>query len=258
MSNVDTAEAALAVIGVHTVISREVEKINSKDRRRIRKLEDEITYRVKEMLAGRLDCDYPLPNDYDKLLEDLTMPFSPEQIQKTISFLPTDIQSGFMAVASNAYKSMQEAMPKNPLKTLAGVRLLSPDDPSYFHFHWLYSVLDDPLRVINLMSKGALFRDQAETVREIFPSISDAIDAAIDDEIPNIRATNDTWEVPFESDIGIRVWRSLPVIEGEYQTVYADQNQKQDPDIQPSKAQLSNTAAQSVSSADAMLYQKAT
>jgi hypothetical protein len=258
MSNVDTAEAAMAVIGIHAVISREVEKVSGKDRRRIRKLDQEITFRVREMLDGNLTCDYPLPNDYDKLLKDLTEPFNEEQIGKTIAFLPEDVKMPFMAIASNAYKDMQNAIPKHFLKTIAGVRQLSVDDPSYFHFHWLYSVLNDPLRAINLMAHGALFRDQAELIHEIFPSIADKIDEVIDDIIPDKKAKDNEWEVPFETDIGIRVWRSLPVIQGEYQTMYASQQEVKDMDPQPSKSQLSNTAAASVSGADATLYTKAT
>jgi len=257
MNSIDPAEAALSVIGVDAVISRSVEKVTSAQRKDMRRLDKAIRFKVKASLSDEPSAKYTLPPDYMKLLGDLTSPIMPDQINKMISFLPMDVQSSFISIASNAYEKLQQEMPKNSVQTIAGIRQLNPDDPSYFHFHWIYSVLDNPLRVIELIGNGSLLRVQTEAVREIYPSISSAIDNVFDEEIPAKKAKDESYELPMETEIGFRVWRSLPVVQGDYQQLYFDANKERDTDPEPSKSQLSNSAAASVSPAGAAMYPKA-
>lgn len=258
MSNIDQAEAALAVIGVDAVISRAVEKVSASQRKDIRNLGKMIKSRVSTMLATGVSVKYPLPPDYMQLLTDLTESMDQEQIQKTISFLPDDVQMPFMAIAGSMYSRLQEEIPKRVSRSTAGERQLTVDDPDYFRFYWVYSVLDNPMRVIDLIGNGSLLRVQAEAVKEFYPTISEAIDDAIDEVIPALRAKDKNFELPMETEIGLNVWRGLPVIEGEYQSMYYVENKQRDADPKPSDSQLSNSAAATVSSADALLYPKAT
>jgi len=258
MSSIDPSEATLAVIGMDAVISDAVEKVSAKQRRRIRKLDEEIKHRVGEMIHGRLKCDFPLPPPYRETLSKLfDSPIKPDQVQKMIAPLPQDVQNGFVAISSGVYKDIRDEFPRNTFKSIGGDITLDADDVEYFRWFWLYSVLNDPLRVINLMSTGALLRFQVDSVRENYPSISQCIDEAIDEAIPDARVKDSMFVPPLEADTGIKVWRSLPIIQGEYQMVYAKDNEEQKQDINPPKGQLSNSAAASESGAQAALYPRA-
>lgn len=257
MSNIDPVEATLAVVGMDKVISDAVEKITSKDRKRIVKMDEEIKSRVETMIHGNGKPRFSLPPDYMTLLDSLTKPMNVAQIEKMINALPPEVQTGFMARSSNIYKFLQNEIPKNSVKTIAGVKQLTPNDPDYFKFHWVYSVICDPLSSIDLMSAGALFRSQSDAVRMFFPSLSESIDDAIDEAIPNAKADDESFEVPFETEIGLRVWRSMPVIQGNYQDVYfnANQERKISPDM--SQAQLDHAAASTASPAEQAEFPKA-
>jgi len=257
MSNIDPAEATLAVVGIDSILDGSFKRITEKQRKRIDKLDEEIRSRAKSMIRAGLAPSFSLPPDYFELLDQLTKSKTFGEVEKMTLGLPIQVATGVKALVSNIYSFLQTQVPRNSVKTIAGGKVLTANDPDYFRFHWVYSVIRDPVSVTNLISAGALFRSQADAVNMFFPSVSAAIDEAIDDEIPNARAKEKDFEVPFDSDIGLKVWRSLPVIDGTYQDTYVNANKQRDVQQQPSKAQLDKSAQSALSPAQLEQYPRA-
>jgi len=257
-NKLDEAECALAVIGIHSVLSRKSGKVLAPQRKQIKDYGKIIKSKVRQMVDGTLECEFPMPPNYDSLLRDLSEPMNIGQIEAMIKPLGEDIKMPFQAIVSNAYQIIQPALPKNPYKTMAGTKNLPIDDPSFFSFYWTYSVINDPLRVIELMSAASLLRSQVDVVKKIFPSICAAIGDAIDIEIPAHKAKNRNFELTYTAEQGVLIWRGLPVVQGEYQSMYFDANKEKQDQQEPSKSQLSNTAASQVTAAGAVAYPKST
>jgi len=256
-SNLNPGEVALAVIGVRAVVSRAVEKINADQRRQMAAYDKIVRKRARELVADEIKCGWPEPPSYRPLLRDLTQPLDQHQVEAMLAPLDPETQTAFLPLAANAFLYLQAALPRSVSKSLAGFQQLPVDDPSWFRFAGLLRVLDDPLQVLELAAGGALMRYQVAAVRELFPGVAQAIDAALTAAIIEAKGRDRNYELPAAAETGVSVWFGMPTITVPTGAVYAQANAKRDQQPQPSKGQLSPAAQAALTDADAAQFPRA-
>ena len=251
-TEINKGEAALAVIGMKAVLSREIERITAPQKRDMNDYGRVIEKRIKELFNEEVKCTWPLPPSYKSMLKQTSEKVELSQIEQMISPLPSEVQMEFTTIAGKVYVALQALLPKRSSITLSGNTQLTIDDPTYLSFYNIFRVLDDPLQVIELASCGALLKSQCESVRSIYPTISAAIDEAIQNDV-----TNRKHDIPHVVEYGLSTWLNIPVFVGDYSSLYVDANKQQNKQQNPSESQLSPESATSITASESAQYPKA-
>lgn len=254
-TEINDGEAALAVVGMKAVLSRKVEKITAEQRREMKNYGKAVEKYVKALFADEVKCAWPELPTYKFMLDATSETVQQGQIEEMISVLPPQTQTDFVILAGKIYKALQATLPKRISVSLSGTEQLTIDDPTYFAFCNQFRVLNNPMQVLELASSAALLRTQCDVIRASFPTISAAMDEAIQNAVTD-RKKNDP--IPHLVELGLSVWLSLPTYNGNFDAVYAPANKVQQKTPSPSEAQLSPESAMTVSPADAAQFPKAT
>jgi len=221
-------------------------------------LETKIQEMCAALCAGKEMLNWPKVPSVDTLIKKTREPLTEDQIIKLIERLPEDDKHPYRREATEQLTFIIGAIPKSSMSTLAGPVRVNPSDLEVFAFEGLYRIVDDPLYVIRLMSRGALLQSQGDLCRKMFPSISTFIDQSIQDAIENEKAKNKDYQVPYLADSGIRDWRKIPIMIAPYQQMYFKDNQKRKGAAPPgpSQAQFSPESKSSLSAAQSALYRQ--
>lgn len=249
--DIDPGEVALSVIGVQAVISREVEKITAPQRREMLNLDAQVAKLARAVCRDSLEIPAQFPPSYRKLLEELTRPFNAGQVEAMIAPLPPETKRPFMMAAQRAFEYLQGRLPKSVYTTFAGDKQQPVSDPQFFQFCSLFQVLDDPLTVFGLIGGAAMLRSQVAAVRSVYPTLSAAIDEAMQDACATELAAKKSYQLPGPAEIGMATWEGRPIETKPFQAAYAPQA-KRDP--QPTQGGSSALAKESLSGAQAALY----
>lgn len=255
-TEIDPGERLAAILGAKCVATKEVEKVNAAQRRQIAGIEAEIAKLATSMCRGNLETSWPDVPPYKWLDKNLSAGFDVEQVQEMISKLPPEAQLPYMTVAQRQFDFLREAFPRASRNTLSGPIAMPADAIAQFRFAGLWRVIDNPLYVFELISGSALLRNQAQAVRLVFPTLSTAIDNAIEDAMVAERTKDDTWEMPWKADAGVRDWRGMPTLLKPFQVAFVEDDKKRDAQQQPSDKTISPEAAGSLSAAESALYRQ--
>jgi hypothetical protein len=127
--------------------------------------------------------------------------------------------------------------PISQYQTIAGSTNLQPTDMKKFKFKSVLEMVNEPLRVFELMSTGALLKSQAHAVRTVYPTLSACIDAALMNETVSAKAAKASFELPPRAEYGVKNWLQKPQISQnaavQSQKNHAHSNERQDANKQP-------------------------
>jgi hypothetical protein len=251
---IEPGERVLAVVGVRAVISRKVETVTETQLRRIApdRFDGAIREKARALVRGQLEATFPEPPSYRALLEDLTKALRLDQVEAMAAALPDG--GAFVSSAARAFTFLQGALPKSVAPALAGAVSLDVSGPEYHRFCSVLAVLDDPLSVFGLMGGGALLRLQAQAVRQLYPTLSAAIDQAITEATVDERAKDPTFQLGHLAEMGVRDWKGLPVVVAPYQSIYIAGARERDAKPQPSRAGVAPESKASLTAAQGALY----
>lgn len=254
-NSIDPGERWAAVLGVGCVLSKEIERITAEQKRRAYGLELEIAKLAKSLVNGELTPDWPDVPKYKQTSDELAAGFSVDQVQAMIAKLPSEVQMPYMTTANRQFEFLSHAFPRTAIETLSGPVFASVSSVDLFRFAGLYRVIDVPTYVFELMGGGALLRNQAQSCRAVFPTLSAYFDTAIRTAIENEKVKNMKYEVPYKADFGIRDWLGLKIVIKPYQKAYKEGSKQQMNKPEPSKASISPESKASMSASQAALYQ---
>ena len=255
-SGIDSGERAAGVLGAKCVVTKEIEKVTAEQRKRINDLEAEISGLAKSLCAGTLKTTWPAAPAYKWLDKNLARGFDVEQVQAMISTLPPETQLPYMAVAQKQFDFLREAFPRASRETLYGPVAMPADIVAQHRFAGLWRVIDSPLYVFELMAGSALLRNQAQSVRLVFPTLSTAIDNALEDAMADARAKDSEWEMPWKADAGVRDWRGMPTLLKPFQVAFVEDDAKRDVQMKPSEKAIPPESAGSLSAAQSAMYRQ--
>jgi hypothetical protein len=214
---IDLAEALLATIGVSPIIKNEFPRIGPMTLRKATNINERIDEKIKSLVTGGVSFPkLPRPHNYDALLDRMTEEYPANETRKIIDSFPVDahaISLPFTVLAQDAFNHLRQLLPISSVNNFAGPVNIQPGDVRLWTFYSQLALLDDALRVLDLIGTAALLPSQAKVVRLFFPTISAYIDRAIVDAVKAKRATNDKYQLPAQVEIGLARWKGARAIE---------------------------------------------
>jgi hypothetical protein len=202
-------EAALAVIGLRTIISKEVEKVTRAKLDKMAGLEKEIGKLARQMVNNELTETFYSDLNYRAMLRELSNGVDLKQVQEMVDQFPTefrDVGNAVTIAASQIIQQLSDMLPRSFYTTVAGPTSLLPDDMKLWKFVSILEVLDNPLMVFPLMNTGALLRSQAMAVRQMYPTLSEVIDQAILGATVKAKAARKSFELAPRAEVGVQNW----------------------------------------------------
>jgi hypothetical protein len=221
---IDVGEKWAVILGVGCVLSRETEKITKAQRTRVDDLEVEILDLANKLCSGKIKVSWPKHPVMKKVDEQLRAGFTQAQLMAMIAGIPPEAQTSYMAVAKREFDFLGMAFPREKLDGLIKPIDVPKNEFDYYKFYGMYRVIDDPLYVFQLISSGGLLVKQAQAVRVVFPSLSAFIDECVAQAFEELTVkaavSGKTFSLPHKADIGVRDWKSIPVVVKPYQLAY--------------------------------------
>lgn len=207
---VDPGELALATVGISPIIDGEVPKFGIERQREAHGIPNKLLRLAADVTDGEIKRPpMPRPHSYRKLLDHFAAGLQPDQAQELIERFPhdaSDMAGSFLMTAQAALQHLKQLFPMSVYSTFTGPKNLTPDDEAVWRFFSQLEVLNDPLRVFPLIATGAILRSQVMAVREIYPTLSQAIDAAIYEAIAKKSASKANYRLPPRAELGVSVW----------------------------------------------------
>lgn len=262
---IEPAEAALAVIGIRPVISRNVERITKSKLAEMDNLPKEITRLAKSLCRDGM-AETPIERiNYRPMLKQLSEGIKPDQLEEMTAAFPPgfhNLAGAFLAFALQLIQQLQQMLPKSVFQTLAGYTNLVPSDVAVWRFANILAVLDNPLSVFSLMGTGALLKSQVGAMRLVYPSLTAAIDAAIDEAKLDEQGVKKNWQFAPRAEIGVKVWTGTPRVDPKTLTALQANTQAAKDQQAAQKQQIADRTSQaskdSLTSTQRALYPAAT
>lgn len=210
-------EAALAIIGISTIIKNQPFKVNVGVLKQITDVDQRITQLAKELAAGTLpEPEMPRIHNYRVTLDRLSMPLPAHEIQGLVDRFPqnqSDMAGEFVLAVTNAYDHLKDLFPISSYSTFVGPVQLQPDADRVFTFFLQLQVLQNPFQVFPLIGAGAIQPPQVVAMRSLFPSFSDAVDRAIYAAGADARANKRSYNLPPKAEIGVATWLGRRIVD---------------------------------------------
>lgn len=203
------AEAALAVIGLKPVISREVEYITRDQIKKMLALPRTLRTLARKLVKGELGDAYHEKIDYRRLLKEMNRGWDVHQLLAMADTFPPDMRATGAALvisASAIVKGLLAEYPVSTYETVTGSTNLLPSDSRLWKFIAKLEVIDDPTTIFPLMATAALLISQAKAVRATYPTIAAYVDWAILVETIKPKTKNKAFELTPRAEIGVRAW----------------------------------------------------
>ncbi len=208
---IEPVEAAMAVIGLRALVSKKVERVTVPVLERVDKLGKEITRLSRDLVNDKLTETFYSDLNYRAMLNDLADGFEIDQVQEMADQFPAEYRDLGLALtghASQVITALTEMVPRSFYETVTGSKSLLPSDVAVWKFVSILEVLDDPLLIFPLMNTGALLKSQAHAVRELYPTFSAAVDAALFDAAVKAKAAKKSFELSPRAEVGVHAWAS--------------------------------------------------
>ncbi len=206
---ISPVELMLASVGIRAIISRQVEKITKTQLDEMVRLPSAVLRMSRQIVSGQ-EFESTFGHDsYRDLLVDLAKGWDPEQVEQMMDQVPTEyhtVAQALIVKAGELIKQMDAEYPVSKYITMSGETRLATSDAKSFQFLSVLECIDHPLVMFELMSTGALLQTQAQAVREVYPSLSEAIDTCLIDSITRARAAKASFQLPQKAERGIRAW----------------------------------------------------
>lgn len=207
---ISLVEALMLGVGVDAIISRKVEKVNRARLRRTAKLPSDIARLANKLVRGKLEPVIPAGDfDWRVAVSELAAGWETQQVIDMCRQFPPQYQAAASALVIKSMaliKELSAGLPLQKYQTFAGSANLIPADAHIFKFENVLAVIRDPLVVFPLMAAGALLKIQANAVRETYPTIAAAIDAALFQATAAAKAAKKSFELTERAEKGVRAW----------------------------------------------------
>lgn len=204
-------EAAMAVIGLRTIVSKKVERVRRAELDRIDGIAKEVARLARNLVNDELTETFYSDLDYRAMLNDLAHGFDLDQVQKMTDHFPGEFRDLGLALtlqSTQVIEALMAMVPTSVYQTITGPRSLVPSDVAVWKFVSILEVLDDPMLIFPLMNTGALLRSQATAVRTLYPTLSAAVDAALFDATVKAKARKRSFELAPRAEVGVQAWIS--------------------------------------------------
>lgn len=212
-------ELALAVVGVTALIEDDLPKMGVGRQEEAMAIPAKAVKLARAALAEDGEHAYaPIKRhgSYRAMLDRFTKGLATTDAQKLIDVFPaeaSDMAGSFQMVAQGAFEHMKSMFPTTVVSSFTGPSNLTPDDVRVWRFFSQLEVLDDPLRVFNLIESAALLKSQVAAVHEIYPTLSKLFDAAIYEQMGLAKAAKQSYRMPPRTEQGLATWFGRRIVD---------------------------------------------
>lgn len=215
--SIQVGELALASLGINSLIADTLPKVGKQRLEDFAAVEKKIPRLASDLVDGRLEFTaMDRPHSYEKLLKVLGGLPKSVDVQAWINKFDLEnlsIASSFAIAAQTALNDLATVFPRQSYVTLSGPQDLLPPTPQQWQFFSVLDVVNDPLRVFSLMSRGGLLPRQRDAVKLVFPGISANIDQALVDELINAKSRKASFQLSKLVEFGVSTWQNKRVLE---------------------------------------------
>lgn len=222
---IDPAEGLLSVIGLRPFIYRDVPMVTKEHIAQAVRLPATIEGLARELCRGDLKGVGIKALDQKKMLRVLYEDFSPLDFEATTKALAknaADLDAPLLAKVGDAIQYLRGIFPRESFATLEGQDQLEPNEYDVIAFTAVLDALDNPLTVFNGMSNGSVLGTQIKAVRAMYPTIAEAIDEAVTEMPAEMRAAKASFNLDWNTEIGINKWLGRPPVDTELVAMLRD------------------------------------
>lgn len=120
----------------------------------------------------------------------------------------TDVQSQYSQSALNSLNYIQTIIPKNPNPILAFSKNKWQPSPGQLQdFHSQLQIINDPYHVLNKLHDGTLTQNDMDTMRAVYPAITDKITQAIMSQAANEKYQ----DMPYSAKSKLSLLTQMPI-----------------------------------------------
>jgi hypothetical protein len=211
---IDPIEALIAAIGVYPVLDREPGKVRMAKIHEARDISAKVETLAKQLAADELQ-EIPVDEvNYRAVLAKLIEEkFTIDRGTDIAALFPSQASgeaTKYLIAIGDIIKTLAKKFPIPVYTTFAGSSTMVPSDVATWRWASLLQVMDSPLDVFPLIATGALTSNQAKAVRQAFPTLTQAIDSALQQAVEAARAKDKTYELPSRAEFGMRIWLDRP------------------------------------------------
>lgn len=205
-ADVDVGEAILAVNGCADLVQKAPVRITQQELFRIDRFPETIDKMARQLCRDRLERPYErvFVKSYKRTLDLLSEPPSPDYLASIAARFPPAAHgaiASFMVVAARAWNFLAESYPKTVKQEMLGVRNLAVGGPRLGEWESIYTAVNDPLHLFDLVRTARLQKRQVEAVQLVYPTTFIAIKEAIFMCAIETKARRPKWEPPFVQGI---------------------------------------------------------
>jgi hypothetical protein len=206
LPEIDPGEAILAVNGVADLVAKEPVRITATELYKIDRFPATVETSARRLCRGRIDKPYQrrFVDNYQKTLDHLSEPPGPEYLEEIARRFPPQAHGAlgaFMVVAARAWNHLSTGYPRTVKQELLGVRNLDVGGIRLGEWESVFTVIDDPLLVFDLVNTGRLQRRQVEAIQLVYPTFFIGVSQTIYDAMMARKAKRPTWEPDFAQGV---------------------------------------------------------
>jgi hypothetical protein len=236
----------LAVVGVRSLLTKEVERIRSSEWRQVARLDVEIHRLAQKLARGELDKAETYPEvDYEPALHAFSEPPEPKQIEAMLQDIPVRVAVPFLTAAARAYNYLRGQFPIAVEHTVFGAVQLEPGDFALGMFEDLLEIVDRPLMVFQMAETGRLTTKQAMAMQTVYPTLYKEIVVEIIMACMAEKGDHpESWQPDF--DRGMSVLLGIPGLDANLRTLLAappPKPEEPEPRRMPAKSQRAHLIA---------------
>jgi hypothetical protein len=213
---VDIGEASLAYVGLSPLLRKNVPFVGNEAAREIGKTDERITKLAKQLCSGELEQpELAREHNYRKTLDLFAEPVIPhaDLVAAGMQFKgeAAEFFGPYSTKAAEAYQKAEQFFPRSEYITYTGPVNMVPDSDAVWKFFLKLQMVDDPLSVLSYIATGTILAPQVMTVRDMYPSITAAIDSAIQQCAVDAKAAKQSYRLPPMAEMGLAKWQGRRV-----------------------------------------------
>lgn len=216
MNAIDPTEGLLSVLGISPFIYRDVPMVTKEHTEAVGRLPATIQAQARKLCRDELTGVGISVLDYDKMLRLLFEDYEPNDLEAAARAMQknaADLDVPLMAKVADVMQFLRGVFPRSSYTTLEGQDQMEPDPYAVCLFTAILDALDNPMTVFAGMSNASVLGVQVAAVRQVYPTLSAAIEEAVTEMPAELRAAKASFNLPWSVEIGINKWLGKPPVD---------------------------------------------
>lgn len=206
-------EALLAVVGLGPILGEGKASLTQDKREQLGRLSSDVRKACKAFLTGEgwEKPKSPGPVEWKPWVSLMSIPPDPARIKEAAEgFIDPEDSAAYIQQALEAWRYLAAQFPRTMKRQLIGVAAEPPPEVYLYRFRRVYTVLDDPLGLLDQLCKGFINTDEQDAFATIFPTMFAEAQRAFILEAQALKAAHPRWELPRKRWEPLRTFLDIP------------------------------------------------